>query len=152
MSSLSKGLALFVGLEGVFVGLGIDACGALEVAAEIGSSGETELIRGFLYCLFGIRIHEQFGLRDDVLLNPFEGRNAAARLAEQFGEILLVIIEQGRIVVHIAVFLVVLHNEVCETVIDVHVLGLVPPLILFAAVIVDKLVSDGELDLQHLPA
>jgi len=36
----------------LLIGLRIDAGGMLEVTAEIGCGGETELIRGFLYCLF----------------------------------------------------------------------------------------------------
>ncbi|MBQ9602876.1 MAG: hypothetical protein IJR42_03605 [Paludibacteraceae bacterium] len=38
---------------------------------------QTKLIGGFFDGLFGVRIHEQFGLRHNVLLNPFEGRNTA---------------------------------------------------------------------------
>ncbi len=54
-------------METLFIGLRIDAGGTLEIAAEIGSSRETELIRGFLYCLFGVGIYEQFGLSQRLM-------------------------------------------------------------------------------------
>ncbi len=63
----------------IFIRLRIDARGALEITAEIRSGRETEFIRGFLYCLFGVCVHEQFGTH-------------AAQFAEQFRKILLVII------------------------------------------------------------
>ena len=62
--------------------MGVDAGGAAEVAAEVGGGGEIELVSRFLDGLFGVRIHEQFGLRHDVLLDPFEGCDTAAQFTE----------------------------------------------------------------------
>jgi hypothetical protein len=52
---------VFIGQEGVFICLGIDAGGALEIAAEIGSSRETELESDFFDGLYGVRVHDVFG-------------------------------------------------------------------------------------------
>ena len=54
----------------LFILLRIDASSTLEVAAEIGGRGETELEGGLLDCLFGIHVHDKLRLCSYILLNP----------------------------------------------------------------------------------
>ena len=64
--------------------LRIDAGGTLEITAEIGCGGETELIGGLLDGLLRMRIHDKLRLCRYLLLNPFQGRESFAELAEYF--------------------------------------------------------------------
>lgn len=97
-----------------FILLRIDARGTLEVAAEIGGVGKTELVGGFLDRLVGMHVHDSFGLCRHILLNPFQGREAIAELAEHFREITGVVAHQLGIEIDIAVLPVVLYHQVAE--------------------------------------
>ena len=50
-------ISLLTFLNPLFILLRIDASGMLEIAAEIGGGGETELEGSFLHRLFGVCIH-----------------------------------------------------------------------------------------------
>ena len=60
----------------LFVLLRVDACGALEVTAEIGSSGETELICHLFDGLFRMLAYHTFCLIRDIVLDPLQWSSA----------------------------------------------------------------------------
>ena len=128
----------------------VDACRALEVAAEVGGGGEAQLDGCLLHRLLWIGVHDALGLRRHILLDPFQRRHAVAVLAEHLREVPRVVVHQVGIVLDIAVLLVVLHHQVAELLVDHCRPVLRPLLVLLAAVVVDELQAHGQVRLQHL--
>ena len=64
-------ISLLTFLNPLFILLRIDASGMLEIAAEIGGGGETELESGLLHRLFGVCIHDKLRMRRNAVCDFF---------------------------------------------------------------------------------